>query len=318
MDSRQKAAIFLLLFSPINAELLTASSPPIEFFSPTVFVFLILFYGTAVLIIHELAIKWHKGWPTIMVLGLAFGVVEEGLVTMSFFNSNWPDIAYLGVYGHYLGVNWVWCVNLPIFHSVWSISVPILVMRMIFPSIAGQRILQRKYLIAAFAIFPIISLLLTVSIIKQTGFIAPFLQYVCAIATSAGLLALARRMPLRLFSLPISGSSGGVFGPGLAGFCFSAGFFLIMYLVPFLLPIPAMNIIMMLLLTIVCERYFEKRIGSSQSLTHKWALFVGLETMFVAWTFVHEFASTIPNTTGMSLVGISYIVFFIWLRRRIL
>ena len=317
MNARSKATLFLLFFSPINAELLTASSPPIEFFFPTTFIFLTLFYGTGVLIVHEAATEWKKGWPTIMVLGLAYGVIEEGLVTMSFFNSNWPDIAYLGTYGHFYGVNWVWCVGLSIFHSVWSISVPILVTRMIFPSVAGQRLLQRRSIFAALVIFPIISLLLTFSIANETGFVAPAPQYICAIAISIALILFARRMPLRLFSPSNDRSSESVLRSGLSGFCFSAGFFLTMYLVPFLLPIPAVTIIMILLLTVACARYFEKRISVSGNPIHKWALFIGLEMMFVAWAFVHEFAPAIPNTAGMSIVGIAYIMFFIWLRKRI-
>lgn len=317
MKTQTKAALFLLFFAPINAELLSASSPPIEFFFPTTFVFLTLFYGTGVLLVHEFTIRWRKGWPTIMLLGLAYGVIEEGLVTMSFFNSNWMDIGYLGTYGNFLDINWAWCVNLSIFHGVWSISVPILVMRLIFPSVDGQAILWKRNLIAALVTFPVVSFLLAVSTVVVTGYVAPPLQYLGAVVLVAVLVFMARRAPYRLLAVPGERPSKSVSRFGLVGFCFSGGFFLLMYLVPFLVPFPFIPIALMICLTVAAARYFEKNLGASGNDLHKWAMFVGLEIVFVGWTVFHEFTPAIPNTRGMLLVGISYLVFFAWLRMRI-
>jgi len=316
MKTQTKATLFLLFFAPINAELLSASSPPIEFFFPTTFIFLTLFYGTGVLIVHELATRWGKGWPTIMLLGLAYGVIEEGLVTMSFFNSDWMDIGFLGTYGNFLGINWNWCVNLSIFHGVWSISVPILVMRLIFPSVDGQAILWRRPFIAALVTFPAISFLLMVSTVVVTGYVAPPLQYLGAVAVVALLILMARRAPHRLLAVPGERPSRSVSRFGAVGFYFSAGFFLIMYLVPFLQPSPFIAIALMICLTTAAARYFEKNLGISGNDRQKWAMFVGLEIVFVGWTFLHELTPS-TNTRGMALVGIAYLIFFIWLKMRI-
>ena len=316
MKTQTKAALFLLFFAPINAELLSASSPPIEFFFPTTFIFLTLFYGTGVLIVHELTTRWGKGWPTIMFLGLAYGVIEEGLVTMSFFNSDWMDIGFLGTYGNFLDINWNWCVNLSIFHGVWSISVPILVMRLIFPSVDGQAILWRRPFIAAMVTFPVVSFLLMVSTFVVTGYLAPPLQYLGAATVVALLILMARRAPHRLLAVPGERPSRSVSRFGVVGFCFSAGFFLIMYLVPFLQPSPFIAIALMICLTAAAARYFEKNLGISGNDRQKWAMFVGLEIVFVGWTFLHELTPS-TNTRGMALVGIAYLIFFIWLRRRI-
>jgi hypothetical protein len=316
MKTRTKAALFLLFFAPINAELLSASSPPIEFFFPTTFILLTLFYGTGVLLVHELAIRWGKGWPTIMLLGLAYGVIEEGLVTMSFFNSHWMDIGFLGTYGNFLDINWNWCVNLSIFHGVWSISVPILVMRLIFPSVDGQAVLGRRALVAAVVTFPAVSFLLTVSTVVVTGYLAPPLQYLGAVTVVALLILMARRAPHRLLAVPGERPSRSVSRFGVVGLCFSAGFFLIMYLVPFLQPSPFIAIALMICLTAAAARYFERNLGISRNDRQKWSMFVGLETVFVGWTFLHELTPS-TNTRGMALVGIAYLIFFIWLRMRI-
>ncbi|MCG2769572.1 MAG: hypothetical protein L6435_14495 [Anaerolineae bacterium] len=37
------------------------------------------------MLIRELRVRWGKGWPTVFVLGAAYGVLEEGLMVKSFF-----------------------------------------------------------------------------------------------------------------------------------------------------------------------------------------------------------------------------------------
>ena len=53
----------------------------------------ICFYGSAAVLIREITRRLRRGWPTILLLALAFGVVEEGLLTQSLFNPN-----YLGTH----------------------------------------------------------------------------------------------------------------------------------------------------------------------------------------------------------------------------
>ncbi len=51
----------------------------------------------------------------------------------SFFDPGWMDIGILGSYGRWLGVNWVWTVELTIYHAVISIGIPILITTLLFP-----------------------------------------------------------------------------------------------------------------------------------------------------------------------------------------
>ncbi|GHO90304.1 hypothetical protein KSF_003520 [Reticulibacter mediterranei] len=60
------------------------------------------------MLIRELVRRRSLSWSRIVVLALAFGVIEEGLVTQSLFNPHFPGIGYLGTYGRWLGVNWYW------------------------------------------------------------------------------------------------------------------------------------------------------------------------------------------------------------------
>lgn len=131
-----RPAVVLFFLSPMTAELLTSSSPPAEFFNPFGFVIMAALYGSGAVLARELTVRWRKGWPTLLMLGFAFGIFEEGLMVKSFFDPQWPDLGDLGVYGRWVGVNWVWALNLTLWHAVNSITVPVMLTGLIFPTVA--------------------------------------------------------------------------------------------------------------------------------------------------------------------------------------
>jgi len=95
-------------------------------------------YGPGVILIREAKIRWNKGWASVFLLGAAYGIVEEGLALRTLFNPNSSVVGNLGVYGHWLGVNWVWTVGLVIFHAVFSIGLPIFVFGLAFPDLKSK------------------------------------------------------------------------------------------------------------------------------------------------------------------------------------
>lgn len=93
---------------------------------------LIFFYGGGAIIIRELARRHGPGWWRIVVLAVAYGIVEEGLATQSLFN---PDLFNAGLIGgRSLGVNWVWSEWTVGYHVVYSIAIPILLAELLFPT----------------------------------------------------------------------------------------------------------------------------------------------------------------------------------------
>jgi len=127
-------ALVLLFLSPMIAEMLTCSTPPVMFFNPFSLILQCLLYGGGAIIIRELTLKWGKGWPTILTLGAAYGIIEEGIMCKSFFDPKWPDVlTSTGLYGRWLDVNWVWTLNLIIYHSLISIASSIFLVMMLFP-----------------------------------------------------------------------------------------------------------------------------------------------------------------------------------------
>lgn len=124
----------LFLLAPVMGELLSGSSPPAEYFQPFTFFLLTALYGSGALLVREAAQRWGKSWITIFLLGMAYGIYEEGIVVRSFFDPAWMDLGVLGVYGRVLGVNWIWALGLTLFHAAISISLPILLVEMACPA----------------------------------------------------------------------------------------------------------------------------------------------------------------------------------------
>jgi hypothetical protein len=135
----------LLLLAPAIPELLTGSTPITTlFFDPLAFALSFLgivgLYGTGALLIREFVVKFQKGWASVLLLGAAYGIVEEGLAVHTFFEpAGLSPVNNLGWYGHAFGVNWLWALGLTAFHAVYSIALPILLTQLWFPAVKDQR-----------------------------------------------------------------------------------------------------------------------------------------------------------------------------------
>ncbi|MGA9838900.1 MAG: hypothetical protein WBF81_05240 [Thermoplasmata archaeon] len=139
----------LLLLAPSIPELLTGSTPiSTLFFDPPQFAISFLgdvgLYGTGALLIREFVVRYHKGWASVLLLGAAYGVVEEGLAVHTFFEpAGLPPVGALGAYGHAFGVNWLWALGLTAFHATYSIALPILLTQLWFPETKDVRWMDR-------------------------------------------------------------------------------------------------------------------------------------------------------------------------------
>src|SRR5256885_1035215 len=131
---------------------LDALSDALSTRNPIAVLFLIWLYGAGVLVMRETAVRWKTGWPSILLLGAAYGIIEEGLAVKSFFDPAWMDLGTLGWYGRWLDVNWVWAVWLTIYHAVVSIAIPIFLMEWIWPRVRGQPLTSRRGYITAIAL----------------------------------------------------------------------------------------------------------------------------------------------------------------------
>lgn len=138
------AVLLLYFLAPAVGEMLSGSTPPLLFINPFSLLFEAGLYGSGAIIVRELARRRGLGWGSILTLGAAYGVLEEGLVVTSWFNPYWPDLGKLSTFGWALHTSWIWALGLTMYHAVVSITIPIVLVETLYADRAAQPWLERK------------------------------------------------------------------------------------------------------------------------------------------------------------------------------
>ena len=136
MRSTNYAAAAALFFLPaISVELLTGNTRLSTYFSPILFTIVTITYGGALLLIRETVVRWGKGFPSILLFALGYGMVNEALSTKGFFDPRFYSVVSdrLEGFGRVYGINVPWALNMTVVHAVFSILVPYLIVTTIFP-----------------------------------------------------------------------------------------------------------------------------------------------------------------------------------------
>ncbi|WP_207714291.1 hypothetical protein [Scytonema sp. UIC 10036] len=125
-------AIGLFVLSPSIAEFLLGNisidALPIGLFAAPL-------YGGGTLLIREVTRRTKRGWTTMILLGLAYAVIEEGLVTQSLFNPSFVGLNLLNIaYIPVLGIGAWWTLYVLTLHTVWSTSVSIALIETLVPN----------------------------------------------------------------------------------------------------------------------------------------------------------------------------------------
>ena len=130
------AAVTLFFVAPLVAEFLLGDFPATWL---PLLIILAPMYGGGALLIRELTRRTGRGWPTILLLGVAYAIIEEAFTTQSLFNPH-----YLGM--HLLSHAWIpslgisawWTLFMLNVHPFWSIGVSIALVEGLFPQPAGS------------------------------------------------------------------------------------------------------------------------------------------------------------------------------------
>jgi hypothetical protein len=133
MKSRLAPPLSLFVLTPLIAEYLLGS---LSFSKEGLAALPVvcLMYGGGAVLIREAARATRRGWPGIVILGLAYALVEEGLTTQSLFNSHYLHLRLLD-YGFIpaLGIGANWTVYVISLHVIWSVCVPIALVESLYP-----------------------------------------------------------------------------------------------------------------------------------------------------------------------------------------
>jgi hypothetical protein len=150
----------LFLLAPLTAEVLSNSTPALVFLGNPILALLnILLYGCAAMLIRELARRRGLGWASVLWLGAAFGVLEEGVTLNTWVNPSAPQVCTVanGVasglcdYSRVFDINLIWALSTTAYHAVVSITIPILLVETLFPRQAAHPWLGRLALVACIA-----------------------------------------------------------------------------------------------------------------------------------------------------------------------
>ncbi|MBI9051092.1 MAG: hypothetical protein JEZ00_16845 [Anaerolineaceae bacterium] len=135
---RISPAVALWFIAPIFGELFSGSAPLNEYLNPITILLFGMLYGSGAILIREFIVRFKKGWISLLLMGMAYGIYEEGLMVRSFFDPHWVDLGKLGEYGRAAGVNWVWTEHLTIYHALISITASIVFVEMLYPKLRKQ------------------------------------------------------------------------------------------------------------------------------------------------------------------------------------
>jgi hypothetical protein len=189
MSRNLRAALILFLLAPLIGEYVLGNLPLSEIGALIV---LAPMYGGGALLIREVARRTGRGWPTILVLGLAYGVLEAGLLDQSLFNPAFEEYEFQAVTPvPALGISALNGYSFIVGHAVWSIGVPIALVE----SLAWRRRttpwLGRTGLIVLTLVFLAGCALVFRILLAQEDFMATPAQRVGAAAVVLALIAIA-------------------------------------------------------------------------------------------------------------------------------
>jgi hypothetical protein len=305
----------LFFLAPIIGELVSGSAPPANWLQPGTYIIMVPLYGAGALLARELAVRWKAGWLGVVLLGAAYGILEEGVDVMSFFNTAWPDLGSSALYGRWADVSWIWTVHLTCYHAAFSIAIPILLTHLVFPGSRGESWLGCLGTSAAGAVLAAVVLVGNLLFRQAFNYTPPTLPYCGSILVIALLVLAARRIRA---PRPVPGlETKPLPAPwlyGAAGFVSTTVFFLAAWSMPDTGAAPILAVLIILLPAAAVMAILEHsyRHGPLFTDSRKLALAAGGLAFLSLLTLVTESRGVDPGTgesfAGMACVGMTTIL----------
>lgn len=308
------AAIALFFIAPLLAEYLLGDLPITML---AVLIPLAPLYGGGALLIREVVRRTGRGWPSILVLGAAYGLLEEAFLTQTLFN---PDIMHRNMhlldpgYISALGIGAWWTLFVLTLHTAWSIGASIALAEGLVPSRATTPWLGNVGL-------AIVALLFTAGVAanaligyRMEHFLASRGQFAVSGIVLVALIAAA----FLLSHVKPAAAAGGIPNPWLAGlFALVAGSAVLM------VPMnwgwgAAASVLALDLFAVVVVLAWSRRAG--WMLSHKFALGAGAALAYAWRSFVKPPLMHVPipvARTGNAVFSLAAVVVIIMAAQRI-
>lgn len=188
-----KPVLTLILITPFLTELLTTNVSLSTILRPRVFLLLATIgYGFAVLALREAAIRMRAGTVGLLLLGLIYGIYNEGFIAKTFLRTHDVPLNTFDGYGLYGGIETGWAIAISTWHAFFAFLFPIVIVYGLYPGERDEPWLNRAALTALGGVTLIISALAFLGR-NERGIRGTPLQYAVLLLISMLLYLFARR-----------------------------------------------------------------------------------------------------------------------------
>jgi hypothetical protein len=260
------------------------------------------------LLVRDYTRRWQKGWRSILILGAAYGIIEEGIMVRSFFNPAWKDLGVLGSYGRWLGTNWVWAEWLAVYHAIFSITIPIFLVELTFPQ-SKTRIWLSSRMRVLFHGLLILAIILGFFAFPYDPGVLPIAFCIAAVVALGWLAKQIPNISPAKRNLKVSWKvliPLGLSVPAIFFFFFNSA----------LIPIAAGTVIIGGFMVLGYERLLTRLARRGFTDLQKLGLMTGALGFFAL--FFDFILDLVLGRVGTSVLGVAFIVYLLWIRKRIL
>lgn len=182
---------WLFLAIPVLTESLTTNQSFTQVFSPIGYFFLFFAYCIPVYLIYVLMVRWDLNVVGVFVLGLAYGIFNEGVLakTLLMTDQKVPVTAFAGY--DVWGVNLPWAMVIIFWHACHAVFYPVILARFLYPTLGRDKDFPRPGLAAAACFYLIAGSLFFLVVHKGTD---PVYLFIFA-ALIIVLIVIARKWP---------------------------------------------------------------------------------------------------------------------------
>jgi hypothetical protein len=167
--------------APVVTEIVSGSTPAHALLDPRIDLFLLMAYSLPLLAIRELALRWRLPTAGVFILGLAYGIWNEGLLAQTLLRFENVPINKFDGYIYLAGFNFSWAALIVPWHAFLAVVFPLALVAGLFPSCAQEGWLGKRVFALLTSI--VIALALFISTFRK-----PHPQMLACLLAMAGLV----------------------------------------------------------------------------------------------------------------------------------
>jgi hypothetical protein len=134
VTSCRRALLTLAVIAPVLTEIVSGNTPAHVLLNPRTAALLLLAYSLPLVVIRELALRWRLPVIGLFLLGLAYGLLNEGLVAQTLIRAEHVPIDRFDRYLVAGGFNLSWIVLIVPWHAFLAVMFPIALVSRAFPT----------------------------------------------------------------------------------------------------------------------------------------------------------------------------------------